>query len=90
LIFEEGTLERRIVKLIIARLYKPMSVVFLIVVAASCAGTIAFNVRPLTAQSATPEFRAPAFEVVSVKPESKVVMDPENWGVTADGLRAFL
>ena len=85
-------MERRIVKLIIVRLpsfcaYRMMSVVGRLVLAASCAGALAFSIRPLTAQSSTPEFRAPAFEVVSVKPESKVNMDPEHWGVTADGLR---
>jgi uncharacterized protein (TIGR03435 family) len=53
--------------------------------AALCGGILAF-IQSSDAQSATSSFRAPALEVVSVKPAKTVDMNPNNWGVTADGL----
>lgn len=49
---------------------------------------VAFALRsqPAAAQSTDADFRAPALEVVSVRPESEVHFDLDNWGVTADGL----
>jgi uncharacterized protein (TIGR03435 family) len=42
--------------------------------------------QPLVAQAVIAEVKAPTLEVVSVKPRSEVHFDPDNWGVTADGL----
>ena len=51
-----------------------------------CVGTFALRLQPGTAQTTSADFKAPALEVVSVRPESEFHFDPDNWGLTADGL----